>query len=56
MSPVISAVLVIILALVLLTSGESAALDRVALLGWIALIGGVVLVVLAWMARNRQTA
>jgi uncharacterized membrane protein HdeD (DUF308 family) len=56
MSPVITALLLIILALVLLTSGDSAALDRVALLGWIAVIGGVVLLGLAWMEYKRQTA
>ena len=54
MSPVITALLLVILALVLLTSGDSAGLDRVSLLGWISVIGGVVLLVLAWMAHKRQ--
>jgi uncharacterized membrane protein HdeD (DUF308 family) len=56
MSPVLSAVLVIILALVLLTSSDSNAMDRLSLVGWIAVIGGVVLLVVAWMAHKRQTA
>jgi uncharacterized membrane protein HdeD (DUF308 family) len=56
MSPVITALLLVILALVLLTSGDSSALDRIAVLGWVALIGGGVLLVLAWMAHKRQAA
>lgn len=51
--PIVTALLLIVLALVLLTSGESNALDRIALLGWIALIGGAVLLFLAWRARGR---
>jgi uncharacterized membrane protein HdeD (DUF308 family) len=50
--PVVTALLLIVLALVLLTSGESNALDRITWLGWIALIGGVVLLFLAWRARG----
>lgn len=54
--PLVTAILLIVLAVVLLTSGQSNALDRVALLGWIALIGGAVLLFLAWRAREQQTA
>lgn len=54
--PVINALLLIVLALVLLTSGDSNAVDRLAVLGWIALIGGVVLLALAWRARGQQAA
>jgi uncharacterized membrane protein HdeD (DUF308 family) len=50
--PVVTAILLIVLALVLLTFGESNALDRITWLGWIALIGGVVLLFLAWRARG----
>ncbi len=50
--PMVTAVLLIVLALVLLTSGESNAVDRITWLGWIALIGGVVLLFLAWRARG----
>jgi uncharacterized membrane protein HdeD (DUF308 family) len=53
--PMATAVLLIVLALVLLTSGESNALDRITWLGWIALIGGVVLLFLAWRGRGRET-
>lgn len=56
MSAVFSSALVLILALVLLTSSDSNALDRLALLGWVAVIGGAVLLVVAWMAHKRQTA
>lgn len=52
--PVVTALLLIVLALVLLTSGEANAVDRLALLGWIALIGGAALLFLAWRARARQ--
>jgi uncharacterized membrane protein HdeD (DUF308 family) len=51
--PIVNALLLIILAIVLLTSGASNAVDRLALLGWIALIGGLLLLVLAWRAYNR---
>jgi uncharacterized membrane protein HdeD (DUF308 family) len=53
MGPVVTAGLLILLAAVLLTSSDSSALDRLAILGWIALIGGVVLLVLAWRARSK---
>lgn len=53
--PVINALL-IALALVWLTSDDSNAVDRLAVLGWIALIGGLVLLVLAWRARGQQLA
>lgn len=56
LGPVITALLLFVLALVLLTSGDSNAVDRLALLGWIALIGGVLLIVLAWRSRAKQTA
>jgi uncharacterized membrane protein HdeD (DUF308 family) len=54
--PVVNALLLIILALVLLTSGEDNAEDRIAILGWIALIGGAALLFLAWRAYNRAHA
>jgi uncharacterized membrane protein HdeD (DUF308 family) len=56
LSPVINAVLLIVLAIVLLTSNESNAADRLGLLGWVALIGGAVLLFLAWRARERSPA
>ncbi|HEX5499701.1 MAG TPA: DUF308 domain-containing protein [Thermomicrobiales bacterium] len=51
--PVVNAVLLIILAILLLTSAETNVADRLAILGWIALIGGVALLVIAWRAYNR---
>ncbi|MGH2614531.1 MAG: DUF308 domain-containing protein [Thermomicrobiales bacterium] len=56
LGPVVNALLVIALAVVLLTSTESNAVDRLALLGWIALIGGAVLLFLAWRAHNQPAA
>lgn len=52
--PVINCLLLLALAIILLTSSDSNAADRLALLGWIALIGGVLLLGLAWYARSRQ--
>ena len=51
--PIVNALLLIILAIVLLTSGQENAIDRLNLLGWIALLGGAVLLFLAWRAYNR---
>jgi uncharacterized membrane protein HdeD (DUF308 family) len=53
LGPVVNAVLLIVLALLLLTSTAANGADRLAFLGWIALIGGVLLVVAAWYAYNR---
>lgn len=53
-SPIVTAILVVVLAITLLTSSESNAVDRLGLLGWIALVGGVILLLLAWRARDRQ--
>ena len=53
LGPVVTAGLLILLAAVLLTSSDSSALDRLAILGWIALIGGALLLVLAWRARSK---
>jgi uncharacterized membrane protein HdeD (DUF308 family) len=55
-SPMVNGVLLIILAIVLLTSNESNAASRLGILGWIALIGGAVLLFLAWRARERSPA
>jgi hypothetical protein len=55
-SPIVNAVLLIILAIVLLTSNEGNAANRLGLLGWVALIGGAVLLFLAWRARERSPA
>ncbi|MCC6313688.1 MAG: hypothetical protein IT337_06715 [Thermomicrobiales bacterium] len=52
--PIVNALLLIVLAVVLLTSSESNAADRLGLLGWIALIGGALLLFFAWRAYNRQ--
>lgn len=52
--PLVTAVLLIVLALLLLTSSDSNALDRISFLGWIALIGGVVLLFLAWRGRESE--
>src|SRR5215204_1037669 len=49
LDPVVSAVL----AVLLLTSGEDNAADRLAFLGWVALIGGALLLLLAWRSRSR---
>jgi chromate transport protein ChrA len=54
--PLVNALLLIVLAIVLLTSTETNAADRLGLLGWIALIGGAVYLVLAWRARERAAA
>ena len=54
--PIVTALLLILLALMLLTLGDSTALDRLALLGWVSLIGGVVLLVFAWRAHGRTAA
>ena len=51
--PIVNALLLLILAIVLLTSGESNAADRLGLLGWIAIIGGAALLFLAWRTYNR---
>jgi uncharacterized membrane protein HdeD (DUF308 family) len=53
LGPVVSAVLMVVLAVLLLTSGEDNAADRLAFLGWVALIGGALLLLLAWRARSR---
>jgi uncharacterized membrane protein HdeD (DUF308 family) len=53
LGPVVSAVLTVVLAVLLLTSGEDNAADRLAFLGWVALIGGALLLFLAWRARSR---
>jgi hypothetical protein len=42
-----------VLALLLLTSNESNAADRLGLLGWVSLIGGVAFLYLAWRAYKR---
>lgn len=52
--PIVNALLLVILAILLLTSGESNAADRLGLLGWVALIGGAALLFLAWRAHNRS--
>ena len=54
--PLVNALLLIVLAIVLLTSTETTAADRLGLLGWIALIGGAVYLFLAWRARERAAA
>ena len=55
--PIVNSLLLVILAILLLTSGETNAVDRLALLGWVALIGGVAFLFLAWRAYKRpQTA
>ena len=54
--PIVNSLLLVILAILLLTSGETNAVDRLALLGWVALIGGAVLLFLAWRAYNRPRA
>jgi uncharacterized membrane protein HdeD (DUF308 family) len=53
LGPVVSAVLTVVLAVLLLTSGEDNAADRLAFLGWVALIGGALLLLLAWRSRSR---
>ena len=55
--PIVNSLLLVILAILLLTSGDTNAVDRLALLGWVALIGGVAFLFLAWRAYKRpQTA
>ncbi len=54
--PIVNALLLIILAIVLLTSTQDNAADRLAWLGVIALIGGAALLFLAWRAYNRPRA
>jgi uncharacterized membrane protein HdeD (DUF308 family) len=54
--PIVNALLLIVLAVLLLTSGETNAVDRLGLLGWVALIGGAILLFLAWRAYNRPRA
>ena len=56
LGPVVNAALLVVLAVTLLTSGENNAADRLALLGWIALVGGALLLLLAWRARGRPRA
>jgi uncharacterized membrane protein HdeD (DUF308 family) len=51
--PIVNALLLVILAILLLTSGQENAADRLGLLGWVALIGGAALLFLAWRAYNR---
>lgn len=51
--PIVNALLLVILAILLLTSGQDNAADRLGLLGWVALIGGAALLFLAWRAYNR---
>jgi uncharacterized membrane protein HdeD (DUF308 family) len=51
--PVVNAVLLVVLAFMLLTSGENNASDRLAILGWIAVVGGALLLLLAWRSRSR---
>jgi uncharacterized membrane protein HdeD (DUF308 family) len=53
LGPVVNAVLLIILAILLLTSTEANTADRLTFLGWISLIGGVLLLIVAWRAYNR---
>jgi uncharacterized membrane protein HdeD (DUF308 family) len=51
--PVVNAVALIVLAILLRTSGATNVADRLGFLGWIALIGGAALLVIAWRAYNR---
>ena len=51
--PIVNALLLLLLAILLLTSGAENAADRLGLLGWVALIGGAALFFLAWRAYNR---
>jgi uncharacterized membrane protein HdeD (DUF308 family) len=53
LGPVVSAVLTVVLAVLLLASGEDNAADRLSFLGWVALIGGALLLLLAWRSRSR---
>jgi uncharacterized membrane protein HdeD (DUF308 family) len=53
MRGIVGAVLLVVLALLLLTSNESNAADRLGLLGWVSLIGGVAFLYLAWRAHKR---
>jgi uncharacterized membrane protein HdeD (DUF308 family) len=52
LQPIVNAIVLIVLAIVLLTSSESNIASRLGWLGWIALIGGVVFLFLAWRARS----
>lgn len=54
--PIVTALLQLVLAVLLLTSAEGNAADRLALLGWVALVGGVILLALAWLSHNRAAA
>lgn len=54
--PIVTALLQIVLAVVLLTSAEGNAADRLAVLGWVALVGGIILLALAWLSRSRAAA
>ena len=54
--PIVNSLLLVILAILLLTSGETNAVDRLALLGWVALIGGVAFLFLAWRAGQPENA
>jgi uncharacterized membrane protein HdeD (DUF308 family) len=54
--PMVNALLLVILAIVLLTSSRDNAADRLAWLGVIALIGGAALLFLAWRANQRPRA
>jgi uncharacterized membrane protein HdeD (DUF308 family) len=53
LGPVVNAVLLVVLAFMLLTSGETNAADRLAILGWIAVVGGALLLLLAWRSHSR---
>lgn len=54
--PIVNALLLVILAIVLLTSGQENAADRLTWLGVIALIGGAALLFLAWRAYSKPRA
>jgi len=51
--PVVNAAALVVLSILLLTSGAENVADRMGFLGWIALIGGAALLVVAWRAYNR---
>jgi uncharacterized membrane protein HdeD (DUF308 family) len=53
LGPVVNAVLMVVLAVLLLTSGEENGADRLAFLGWVALVGGALLLLLAWRIHGR---
>lgn len=48
--------LLIVLAIVLLTSSEDNALDRLSTLGWIMIVGGVLLAVMAFLGYRRASS